>query len=376
MSSYIESTSVRKMAAFDHFKNCFNLTDEQIEVIALVGGVSAAVCGAILSTVLVVFVILATLPKTRNRVCGTVVKRLSFELIAISVLGQLNHKLQLVNYYHYDENYCKANGFFSQYINTVELIFVLGISLALFFKISPEVLPSWRSFLEKAKEKAFTCHKTKITKPELATVVLMAVLPLLFDWIPFTTNTYGQFGTWCWIRILDQNCTTITAGLWEQFLLWNVPFGIAFFLILILLVATLCLLGYGIKSAKVHNYKLIEVGIIEYLLLLVFLVFASCLVVSIFAFSFFARNIFVYCFIFAISYPLIGTFIPLALLFTIHIPISATCKQHQHHKRESRVHREEDLKTINKSDAIDIPSYTTWDPPHSSFDDVPFVQID
>ena len=272
------------MAAFDNFKNCSNLTNEQIEVIALVRGVSAAVCGAILSTVLVVFVILAILPKTRNRVCGTVVKHLSIELIAISVLYQLNHVLQLVNYYHYDKNYCKANGFFSQYINTVELIFVLGISLALFFKISPEVLPSWRSFLEKAKEKAF--------KSELAIVVLMIVLPLLFDWIPFTTNTYGQYATWCWIRTLDQNCTTNTAGWWENFWLWNVPFGIAFLLILILLVATLCLLGYGIKNAKVHNYKLIEVGIIEYLLLLVFLVFASCLVVSIFAFSFFARNIF------------------------------------------------------------------------------------
>ena len=376
MSSYIESTSVRKMAAFDNFKNCFNLTDEQIEVIALLRGMSAAVCGAILSTVLVVLVILATLPKTRNRVCGTVVKRLSFELIVISVLSQLIHALQLVNYYHYDENYCKANGFFSQYINTVELIFVLGISLALFFKISPEVLPSWRSFLEKAKEKAFICHKTKISKPELATVVFMIVFPLLFDWIPFTTNTYGQYATWCWIRILDQNCIKNTAGLWERILLWDVPFGIAFFLTLLLLVATLCLLGYGIKSAKVHSYKLIEVGIIEYLLLLVFMVFASCLVFLIFALSSSIQHRFVFCFILAISTPLIGTFIPLALLFAIHIPISATCKQHQHHKRESRVHREEDLKTINKSDAIEIPSYTTWDPPHSSFDDVPFVQID
>ena len=371
-----ESTSVRKMAAFENFKNCSNLTDEQIEVMALVRGVSAAVCGAISSTVLVVFVILAMLPKTRNRVCGTVVKCLSFGLIVISVIQQLNLTLQLVNYYHYDETYCKANGFFSLYFDTVELIFVLGISLALFFKISPEVLPFWRSILKKVKEKAFTCHETKISKPKVATVVLMIVFPLLFDWIPFTTNTYGQFGTWCWIRILDQNCTTNTAGWWEKFWLWHIPFGIAIFLILILLVATLCLLGYGIKNAKVHNYKLIEVGIIEYLLLLVFLVFESCLVVLFFAVRFFARNIFVYCFIFAISTPLIGTFIPLALLFTIHIPISATCKQHQHHKRESRVHREEDLKTINKSDAIEIPSYTTWDPPHSSFDDVPFVQID
>ena len=274
------------MAAFENFKNCSNLTDEQIEVIALVRrGMSAAVCGAIMSTVLVVFVILATLLKTRNRVYGTVVKRLSFGLIAICVIQQLNLTLQLVNYYHYDENYCKANGFFSQYFNTIELLFALGISLALFFKISPEVIPSWRSF-KKAKKKAFTCHNTKLTKPEVATVVLMIVLPLLFDWIPFITNTYGQVATWCWIRKLNHNCTN-TAGWWEKFWLWDVPFGLGFFLILILLVATLCLLGYRIKSAKVHNYKLIEVGIIEYLLLLAFMVFASCLVFLIFAFNFF-----------------------------------------------------------------------------------------
>ena len=371
-----ESTSVRKMAAFENFKNCSNLTDEQIEVMAVVRGVSAAVCGAISSTVLAVFVILAILPKTRNRVCGTVVKCLSFGLIAISVIQQLNLTLQLVNYYHYDENYCKANGFFSLYFDTVELIFGLGISLALFFKISIAVIPSWRSFLKKVKEKAFTCHETKLTKPDVATVVFMIVFPLLFDWIPFTTNSYGQFGTWCWIRIRDQNCTINTAGWWEKFWLWHIPFGIAIFLILILLVATLCLLGYGIKTAKVHNYKLIEVGIIEYLLLLAFMVFASCLVFLNFAFGSFIQHRFVYWVFSAISIPLIGTFNPLALLFAIHIPISATCKQHQHHKRESQVHREEDLKTINKSDAIEIPSYTTWDPPHSSFDDVPFVQID
>ena len=207
---------------------------------------------------------------------------------------------------------------FSQYINTVELLFTLGISLVLFFKISPEAIPSWRSFLKKAKERTFTCHETKVSKPEVATVVLMIVLPLLFNWIPFTTNSYGQFGTWCWIRILNQNCTTNTAGWWEELWLWNVLFGLRFCLILLLLVATLYLLGYGIKNAKVHNYKLIEVGIIEYLLLLVFLVFASCFSpldlciqllypasLCLLAFS-------------AISSPFIGTFNPLALLFAIH----------------------------------------------------------
>ena len=71
------------MATLYPFKKCYNLTVEQTEVIARVGGVSAAVCCAILSTVLVVFVILAFLQKTRKKLLGTVVKRLSFGLIAV-----------------------------------------------------------------------------------------------------------------------------------------------------------------------------------------------------------------------------------------------------------------------------------------------------
>ena len=141
---------------------------------------------------------------------------------------------------------------------------------------------------------------------------------------------------------------------------------------------TLCLLGYGIKNAKVQNFKLIEVCIIDYLLLLVILVFVFCLVFLTFAFSIFTYNQhrFVYWVFSAITSPLIGTFIPLALLVAIHVPISAACKQHQYHNRKSQARWEEEPKTINRSDAIEIPSHTTWNPPHSSFGDVPFVQMD
>ena len=106
------------MATLYPFKNCSNLTFEQTEVIALVSGVSGAVCGAILSTVLVGLVILAILPKTRKRLVGTVVKRLFFVFIAVCVLYELSSALQLVYYYHHDEEYCKVNGFF---INTFGL---------------------------------------------------------------------------------------------------------------------------------------------------------------------------------------------------------------------------------------------------------------
>ena len=215
MKSHMRILTI-KMAALDNFKNCSYLTVEQTKVIALVGGVSAAVCCAISSTVLVVFVILAILPKTRNRVCGTLLKRLSFELLI--VLYQLNSALQLVYYYHHDEEYCKVNGFYGLYFGTVALFLVLGISLALFIRIGEKLFPSWRLFhcCKKAKEKMFTHHDMKISRPEVAIVASMIVLPLLIDWIPITTNSYGQYATWCWIHSLEQNCTTNSAGRWEQ----------------------------------------------------------------------------------------------------------------------------------------------------------------
>ena len=360
------------MATLYTFKNCYNLTDEQTEVIALVEGVSGAVCCAILSTVLVVFVTLGILTKTRNRVCGTVVKRLSFVLIAFIVLYQLDSAMQLVYYYHRNEEFCKVNGFFIQYFWTVGLLLILGISVALFFKIGEKLFPSWRLFhcCKKAKEKMFTRHDMKISKQEVAIVASVIVLPLLFDWIPFTTNSYGQYATWCWIHLLEQNCTTNPAGLWEQIWLLHVPFGIISFVILVLFVGSLCQLGYGIKNAKVH--RLIQVGAVDYLLFLTFLVFVSFLyAIALIAITFTLSegHSFIFWILMAITYPLIGTFVSLGLLVAIYLPISATCilyhKRHQYQEIDNQAHKDEP-NTVNRSDPVDVPSHITWDPPHST----------
>ena len=358
------------MAALDNFRNCSNLTVEQTEVIALVGGVSAAVSCAISSAVLVVFVILATLPKTRNRVCGTVVKRLSFRFIALNVLYQLDSALQLVYYYHHDEEYCKVNGFFNQYFQTVEILLFLGISVALFFKIGEKLFPSWRLFhcCKKAKEKMFTRHDMKISKPEVAIVASVIVLPLLFDWIPFTTNSYGQYATWCGIRILEQNCSTNPAGQWEQFLLWDVPFGIVSFVILVLFVGSLCQLGYGIKNAKVH--RTYSSGSCRLFTSFNFLCLRICLC---------SNNHYFYLPLEASLYLLdlngcdLSSHWNFCLTWSVSgylsTNFSATCilyhKHHQYQEIDNQAH-EDEPKTVNRSDLIDVPSHTTWDSPHST----------
>ena len=360
------------MADLNTFKNCSNLTDEEVRVIAVVRGVSAAVCCGILCVVLVALVILTILPKSRKRLCGTVIKRLTFGTIAVSVPYQLNYAVHLVHYYFRDDRFCKVNGFFNQYFGSVQLLFTLAVSLTLFFKISGKVIPSWRSYskIKKAKTNTFTCHDWKINKLEVPNLVLIVVLPLVFDWIPFTTNSYGQFGVWCWITILDEDCSRRLAGWWEQIWLWDVPFGVVAFLTLVLFIASLCVLGYAVKNTKAHN--LIEVGILDYVLLLAFLVFIFFLYsVEIIARTIaFDQHRFEFWVLNAISSPLSGTFIPLALLVAIHLPISSAIVRIQH-KRQSRIHRREgESKTINESDStLDTP-YTTWTSPHSCSDNI------
>ena len=363
------------MADLNTFKNCSNFTDEP-RVIALVRGVSAAVCCVVLSIVLVALVILAALPKSRKRLCGTVIKRLTFGIIAVSVAYQLNFALHLVHYYYQVNGYCQANGFFNQYFGAVQLLFMLEISVILFFKISGKVIPSWRSLynlgkaiknLKEAMKDIFTCRGCKISKLEVLNLALIIVLPLVIDWIPFATNSYGLYGTWCWIAILDPDCSIHMAGLWEQIWLWNVPFGAVAFLTLVLFIASLCVLGYGVKNIKTQ--KLIEVGILDYVLLLAFLVFIFFLYsVEIIARSIaFSQYRFEFWLLHALSSPLSGTFIPLALLVAIQLPISSTIFGIQH-KRQRRSHREGESKTINESDSsLDTP-YTHWSSPHSFCD--------
>ena len=185
------------MADLNTVKNCSNFTNEETRVIALARGVSAAVCCGILSIVLVILVILAILPKSRKRLCGTVIKRMTFGAIAVSVAYQLNFALHLVHYYYEDNGYCKVNGFFNQYLGSVLLLFTLAIGLIFSFKISSKVIPSLGSVyqLNKAKVKTFTNRGWEINKLEVPNLAVIVVLPLVIDWIPFITNSYGLFGT-------------------------------------------------------------------------------------------------------------------------------------------------------------------------------------
>lgn len=369
----------------ESFPKCSGFTDEQLKQLALLRGITSVVCCTILCIVLVLLAILGKCYYERSRVCGTVIKRFTIGLTAISVPCILTYALQLKHYFHpQDDEFCEADGFLVMYTGTVQSIFTIGISLVLFVKVW-KATTSWKpldEFYEKVKALTFTCCGWKVNIIEVSFYALMIVFPLLFDWIPFVTSSYGPAISaiaWCWIRnYAANNCSTDQAGLWEEILIWEVPFGLVAILVLGLFVTSLCLL---LKHTKVH--RLIEVGVLHYafllaLLSLLFFLLALRIICLVYYFSVKGQH-FTLWVTDSIAYPLTVTFIPLALLIVIYLPLSAMIARACHkRKKQIAVHQECDQATVHRSsDGQQQPSHTTWSPPHSFIEDsenVPLVR--
>ena len=354
----------------DTFKNCSGFTDEQVTAVALVRGITAGVCGGILLLVLVVLVILAIRPKSRDRMCGSVKKRLTIWLTAVTALAELFLALSLVYYFNPSNvAFCKADGFLTQYFGSVQLLFTLWISLTLFF----EVCEAMCGLKAKCTDKI--CCGCNIKIPlEIGLYFAMFIVPVITA-IPFVTDLYGSIGPWCWIRSSKENCDEHTAGRTAQIVLWNVPFGLVALLTLVLVIAALCLLCCSFKKCK------LKLGVINSIVILVFLVitFAMCILevatcdVSLDHYDYGTWVVF------TVSAPLGQLAIPLALLVAVHLPLS--CKNHKcctrkrHHSRRppteiatTPVSSDSDIKPSEtefypEHEPTDIA--TTWQSPHS-----------
>ena len=358
--------------------NCSGLTDEQLKELALLRGI-ASVVGFV--TLLLVLVLLLMLAKCyHQRVCGTVIKRLTIGLTAVSVPCILTYALPIKYYFNSqgDAVFCEIDGFLAMYTSSVQLLFAIGISLVLFVKVW-KATTSWKpldNFCENVKAKTLTCCGCKINKLEIVIYASMIVLPLLFDWIPFITGSYGATIAWCWISKYRNDCSSDQAGFWEGIWMWEVPVGFVAIMILGLFITSLCLLRYGIKNVQVQ--KVIEVGVLDYLFLLAFLallffLFALHMAVIIYYFSF-KGHTFAFWVVESIAHPLTVISIPLALLTITYLPLSAMITRMC--RKWHNIDQERDQATVHRSSQwMQQPSHTTWSPIHSSISDSEKVRL-
>ena len=114
-----------------------------------------------------------------------------------------------------DYTLCIFEGFFIEYALWVKLLSTLTITIHLggmthFYMF-------YDQYLSNKYVEAFYC-------------VFPWIFPaVLIVWIPFVTHNYGFSGPWCWLVVIDENCSLSTAGITEEYSLW---YG-EFFLVLV-----------------------------------------------------------------------------------------------------------------------------------------------
>ena len=352
-------------------KNSSNvsMSDEELITDGLLG-ITATVCCIICLMVLVALSVCAKC-YSRSTVCGTVIKRLAVGLIVSTMLYQLFVALHLVRYLDRDMKnmtLCEVQGFLIQYTSTVSLLLALGICLVLFFE-ALKVTTCWKlECYTKLKRSTFTCCGRKINQLEVMVYILVFALPLLFDWIPFVTKSYGPSQNFCWFRsIADKNSSeywSYKAGFWEEIWLSAATLGIVVFLILLLFTASLCQLCYGIKNAQVDRRAVIEVGVTNSIFFIAFFINAAVM----FPFhGFFSASLNIPQNTVILA-PISMMLLPLTFLMAIHLPFSKITQLCLKRSQYSHISGECDQATIQESSNRQQPSHTSWSPSHSFYE--------
>ena len=237
------------------FRNCSGYTKCELQGVVATSYYFAATCCLYLPLLSMIIVVIK-----KGKVYESVMKRLTVWLTAVTFLCQLLLALNLTplidyNFFYRKPKLCQVYGFVIQYSWSVQLVFMFGVSLLLFFKVleaSPWKPAYVTALQERVKGRTFTCHGWEFSK-EISFLIAGFVIPFLFDLIPFMTNSYGHFGPFCWIHDIETDCSTHMPGQVQQIILLIVPFGILALLTLGLLVMSLYLLHCAIKNARVQK---------------------------------------------------------------------------------------------------------------------------
>ena len=347
----------------DNFKN--GLTFRKEETIVFARGITASICGGILLLVLVVLVILAIRPNSRDRMCGSVKKRLTIWLTAVTALAELFQSLSLIYYYStmdlpipdsHNMAFCQADGFLTQYFGTVQLLFTLWVSLTFFFEVCGA---TQRPRCINIDEDSRCCGCKKKMLLEVGLCFVIFTIPLI-NALLFIPDSNGSIGPWCWIQSLKENCSNNTSVPHIlQIVLWNVPYGLVALLTLVLFIVALSLLRRTIRRCNL--------GLTNSIIIFVFLIItnAMCILELTTCITLIFRcdhhDTWV---AYAVSAPLGQLAIPLALLVAVHLPLF--CKRHKRRKRRrGQRERRNETATVHDSSNTDVPSDTEWYPPHS-----------
>lgn len=190
--------------------NCTYYNEENFTVVA---AVRAAV-----GTLSAVFCLLVVGMIVLYRKYRCFCQRLILYLAVAAFFHSLSYPLARVNYYTLRpllSLYCDFGGLFNLYTSWIEMLALCCLTFNVFLNA---VLDRW------------------LTKLEAIYICLPYLLPLLWVWIPYVNQSFGNGEAWCDIRPVETDCSSYMFGTILRFSLW---YGPLYALSLIMLIAAI-----------------------------------------------------------------------------------------------------------------------------------------
>ena len=220
--------------------------------IAVSAGISAAACSV--AVILLLW----------QRMYRCFTNRLVLYLLLYTMANALNYVMRLggtfpsfVKSEVYNDWFCPFHGFLTLYFDFAQLLmqtgltFHIGCLVVLVEVRCTRPLGHCYQGITSAFESGSRNAKRYAVCLELVYALAPALIPLLFAWVPFTTNDFGPSGLWCWIRRTDEEkCELVISGVIQQYTLWYGPLMVVTLInttVIIITIATIC--------KKAHHFK-------------------------------------------------------------------------------------------------------------------------
>ena len=221
------------------FLICLNLTKDEWISINLTYSVNGAVCFVISSVIVLLLLI--------SRSYHTLLQRLFLYLMVVTAVRQLTNAISIEHQLNYSqqEMVCTWIGYFNNWTGIMYFVFTVSIMSYLFFQVL---------YLAKGNTSPrFLKSKRQRAMLEGSFVVLSSVITFVYDSIPHFTHNYGLAGGWCWIKTLNENCTTSSSGLLEELFtgfIFDVSGGIIGAILMIAMAVVYCRLPDTLQEAR------------------------------------------------------------------------------------------------------------------------------
>ena len=222
------------LSSSQFYLNCTDFTEEQLKILNLTRGVTAAACAILVLSITVLLVC--------HKAFSSTFQRLYFYLLIVTLLVEVFISLSIEHQFQYDgqDDVCVFLGFATEWLSVSQMFYTFETIVYLLCLVISSI-----------KKNRVQISKTCWRLTEALLTLLPLVLAFVFSWEPYIGgNRYGLAGPFCWIRSVDEDCHHV--GTRDQMIYYGLYeiLGVTGIVTHVVFAVVYCKLASSLKEAR------------------------------------------------------------------------------------------------------------------------------